>query len=117
MCSSDLVVATTKAVAGVGIIVDVGSVHFSLPNFKTQRNMAVKATRRGKSKKVTLTFSLSKAQAKKTITIWAGKAKLKKVKTIRKAKKGKNTVVVTYVRNGGYAVKVGTKLLGSATVR
>lgn len=108
------VLATTRAVSGVGIIVDIGTVHFSLPNFKTQRNTAVKAARQGR--KVKLTFSLTKAQAKKAITIWAGSKKLKKVATLRKAKKGKNTVLVAYKRGYGFAVKAGTTLIGSATV-
>jgi len=111
------VVATTSAVPGVGVVVDVGAVGFSSPNYKTIRNTAVRARVTGKS--VSLQFSLTAAQVvagKGKVTIWGGTKKLKKMTTVT-VKKGTNNVVVAYIKKGGYAVKVGKTLIGSATIR
>ncbi len=111
------VAATTSAVPGVGIVVDVGTVAFSNPSYKTKRNTTVRAQRKGKG--VRLSFRLTAAQvkaAKGKVTIWAGKRKLKKIATVR-AKKGKNSTSVRYIKRGGYAVKVGKTTIGSATIR
>ncbi len=111
------VVASTTAVPGVGIVVNVGAIGFSSPNYTTKRNTAVRARVAGKS--VSLQFSLTAAQVKAgkgKATIWGGTKKLKKLATVS-IKKGRNTVSVAYIKKGGYAVKAGKTLIGSATVR
>ena len=111
------VVATTTPVPGVGIVVDVGTVPFSSPNYTTKKNTAVRAKVSGKN--VMLTFSLTAAQAKAAkgkVTIMGGTKKLKKLGTFP-AKKGKNTISVAYIKKGGYVVKAGKTVIGSAVVR
>lgn len=111
------VLATTTAVPGVGIVVDVGAVGFSSPNYKTLRNTAVQARVTGK--RVSLQFSLTAAQVaagKGKVIIWGGTKRIKKLMTVT-GKKGKNVVSVAYIKKGGYAVKVGKTLIGSATIR
>ena len=109
------VLATNIPVPGQGIIVDIGEVSFSTPNFKTAKNSAVTAKKAGA--RVTLKVKLTAAEAKayKKLTIFGGTTKLKKIATV-KAKKGVNTIAVKYIKKGGYVVKGGTKVLGSATL-
>ena len=111
------VVATTTAVRGVGIVVDVGAVGFSSPDYKTTRNTAVRARVAGK--RVSLQFSLTAAQVaagKGKVTIWGGTRRLKKLMTVT-GKKGRNVVSVAHIKKGGYVVKAGKTLIGSATIR
>lgn len=111
------VVATTTPVPGVGIVVDIGTVPFSSPNYTTKRNTAVRAKVSGKS--VMLTFSLTAAQAKAAkgkVTVMGGTKKLKKLGAFP-AKKGRNTISVAYIKRGGYVVKAGKTVIGSAVVR
>jgi len=111
------VVATTTPVPGVGIVVDVGTVPFSSPNYTTKRSTAVRAKVSGNN--VTLTFSLTAAQAKAAkgmVTIMGGKKRVKKLGTFP-AMKGRNTIAVPYIKKGGYVVKAGKIIIGSAIVR
>ena len=115
--STTPVAAVTTPVAGQGIIVDAGTVTFSSPNFTTKKNTSVKARTSGKN--VVLQFKLTAAQlkaGKNKVTIWGGTKKLKKLTTVT-AKKGNNSVTVAYIKKGGYAVKAGKAVVGSATVR
>ena len=115
--STTPVAAITTAVPGVGIVVDVGTVAFSNPNYTTKKNTSVKARTSGKN--VVLQFKLTAAQVKAgkgKVTIWGGTKKLKKLMTVT-AKKGSNSATVAYIRKGGYAVKAGKTVVGSATVR
>lgn len=116
--TTSTVSATLTPVSGDGIIVDVGSLGFSSPTYTTNRNNAVKATIAGT--KVKLSFSLTTAQvsqAKKKVTVFAGPlSELTAVKTF-KVVKGKNTLSVVYVEDGGYTVRLGDAaqtVLGSA---
>ena len=106
--------AITTPVAG-GIIVDVGEVTFSTPNFTTKKNTAVRASIKGK--RVTLRFKVTKAQLRKSkkVTIYGGSKKVKKLTTIT-AKVGSNTVSVKNIGKGGYVVKAGKTVIGSATL-
>lgn len=111
------VVATTTPVPGVGIVVDIGAVPFSSPNYTTKRNTAVRAKVSGRN--VALTFNLTAAQvkaAKSRVTVLGGTKKLKKVGTFA-VKKGKNTVSVARIKRGGYVVKAGKIVIGSVTVQ
>ena len=110
------VVATTTPVPGVGIVVDVGAVSFSSPNYTTRKNTAVRARVSGTN--VVLQFSLTAAQlkaGKNKVTVYGGTKKLKKLVTVA-AKKGRNTVTVALIKKGGYAVKAGKTVVGSATL-
>ena len=114
--STTPIVATTTPVPGQGVIVDVGTVTFSSPNFTTKKNSAVRAKIAGKN--VTLQFTLTAAQLKAgkgKVTIYGGTKRLKKLTTVA-AKKGRNTVTVAYIKKGGYAVKAGKTVIGSATL-
>ncbi|MGI9117070.1 MAG: hypothetical protein ACR2JV_05485 [Gaiellales bacterium] len=110
------ITAITTPVAGQGIIVDVGTVTFSEPNFTTKKSMAVRASVRGK--KVALRFVATKDQlkaSKNKVVIWGGSKKLKKLTTIT-AKVGSNSVTVKNIGKGGYVVKAGKTIIGSATL-
>ncbi len=115
--STTPVVATTTPVAGVGIVVDIGTVPFSSPNYTAKKNKAVQAKVRGR--KVALTFKLTAKQvkaAKGRVTVLGGTKKLRKVGTFA-VRKGRNTVSVAFIKKGGYVVKAGRAVIGSATVR
>ena len=91
-------------------------VTFSTPNFTTKKNTAVRASIKGK--RVTLRFKVTKAQLRKSknkVTIYGGSKKVKKLVTVR-AKAGTNTVTVKNVGKGGYVVKAGKTVIGSATL-
>jgi hypothetical protein len=105
------VTATNTVVPG-GIIVDLGTVGFSTPNFTAKKNNAVTAKIAGKNVQLKVKLTAAQAKAYKKLTVTGGTKKLKKL-TIVKAKKGTNTITVKYTKKGGYVVTGGKIVIGS----